>query len=490
MPSSLSRKNVWAALPQDIRWAVGRIIGVLPQPWVLGSRFRRTLAFLEDAQWWSAEQAQQYQLRMARRLCTLAAVGSPFYQRMFKAIGFDPRDLTSIAVLRQLPTIDRDTIRVHLEEMRVTGPRGLRVDAVSTGGTGGVPLQFYIGAGRSAIEYAYLCCGWKRAGFRPGIPLAVFRGRVVPPDASGLRHYYDGVLRHHYYSAFHLSDETIGRYLAHVETIGPCHLHVYPSSAAALARFILRSGRRPLDNVIGILTESEILYPAQRELIEHAFGRSCFSSYGQTEKVVAAAGCEASEHYHVWPTYGLFELVDEQGEIVTTPGERGEIVGTSFINDVVPFLRYRTSDFATYVGGRCEKCGREHTLLAEIRGHRTQECLVAFDGTRISWTAINVHDDTFVRVRQFQFVQHAPGRAVLHVIPGNGYTAADGERIMARLLSKLEGAVSVEIAVVDRIGMSPAGKAIFVDQRIPGITRNDEHADLQADAMTSTRARS
>jgi phenylacetate-CoA ligase len=477
---SLSRKNLWASLPDATRERVGRVLGIVPPAWLIGRRFRKTLAFVEDAQWWPVDRSRAFQLDMLQRLCQLAATRSPFYQRMFAAAGFDPRDLTSLAVLQQLPTTDRHTVRAHLTDMRVSGASGQRADSVSTGGTGGVPLQLYINSNRSPIEFAYLCAGWRRAGYRPSLPLAVFRGRVVEPDATGLRHHYDGLLRHHYYSVFHLTEENIGRYLEHVRGIGPCFLHVYPASADTLARYIWRKRLQPPANVLGILAESEILYPAQRALIEGVFGRKCLSSYGQTEKVVAAAGCEYSTDYHVWPTYGYFELLDKDGRHVTTVWARGEIVGTSFINTVVPFIRYRTGDFATYAGDRCGKCGREHLLLSDIRGHRIQETLVSNDGSGIPWTAVNVHDDTFAHVRQFQFVQDTPGRAVLNIVPAEGYTDVDSVRILSRLQYMLDGRLTVTLATVDTIRLTGAGKAIFVDQRIPGI---DTTSDFEATVM-------
>jgi phenylacetate-CoA ligase len=119
----------------------------------------------------------------------------------------------------------------------------------------------------------------------------------------------------------------------------------------------------------------------------------------------------------ICPTYGYFELLDEQGCPVTTPGQRGEIVGTGFINTAMPFIHYRTGDWATYIGDHCEACGREHMVIQDIRGHRTQEVLVASDGSEISWTALNMHDDTFLHVRQFQFYQEIAGKAVLRVAP-------------------------------------------------------------------------
>ncbi|MGB2986394.1 MAG: phenylacetate--CoA ligase family protein, partial [Phycisphaerae bacterium] len=220
------------------------------------------------------------------------------------------------------------------------------------------------------------------------------------------------------------------------------------------------------DNIRGIITESEIVYPKQRQTIEETFGCRCLSCYGHTEKVVAAAECERSTDYHVWPTYGYFELLDDTGQPLTTPGRRGEIVGTGFINTVMPFIRYRTGDHATYVGDHCEACGRAHPLIRDVRGHRVQEMLILLDGSQVSWTALNAHDDTFRNVRQFQFYQDAPGRAVLRVVPANGFGEADCQRIARQLQRKLGERLALTIEPVDVIPLTERGKAIYVDQRI------------------------
>jgi len=297
--------------------------------------------------------------------------------------------------------------------------------------------------------------------------MAVLRGKVVKPDRKGLRHEYDPLLRHHYYSSFHMTDENMGRYLDHMETIGPFFLHVYPSTVVALAKFIKRTGRKPPSGLRGIISESEIVYPDQRKLVQEALGHRIFSCYGQSEKVVLACGCEHSDDYHVWPTYGYFELIDEDGNPVTTPGQRGEIVGTSFINTVMPFIRYRTGDYATYVADHCDACGRQHTIIRDIRGHRTQEYLVARNGTQIPWVAMNMHDDTFVNVRQFQFYQDKPGEAELRIVPAGGFAEADRKRILDGLAPKLDGQLTLRLKTVREIKLSPRGKAIYVDQQIP-----------------------
>ncbi len=466
MKRALSRKNLWGALPSPLKSLAGGMLRAVPLPWLLGGSFRATLHEARAADRWAPEQIERYQVEKLRWIGTLAQQ-TPFYREHFAKAGFDPASLRHPHDLRKLPTIDKNTIREQGERLCVESPQGAGVDLVTTGGTGGVPLEFFINADRSAIEYAHLIASWERAGYAPGTPTAIFRGRVVEPDRNGLRHAYDPLLRHHSYSNFHMTDADMGRYLDHVSTIGSCFLHVYPSSAVELARYSQRADRAPLSNVRGLISESEILYPEQRELIEQVFGARVFSCYGHSEKLVLAAGCEHSDDYHVWPTYGYFELLDEDGNSVTTPGQRGEIVGTGFINRVMPFIRYRTGDQATFIGTRCDACGRAHTVLREIRGHRIQEGLVLADGTRVSWTAMNMHDDTFRNVRQFQFYQDTPGESVLRIVVADSYDESDERHMLRKLEEKLAGRLSLRVERVDAIDRTTRGKAVYVDQRIP-----------------------
>lgn len=461
-----SRKNLWELAPPPLRAAAGRVLGLVPTPYLLGRRFRQQLEFLDAAQWWPAERSREYQQTQLRQLAQLACERTAYYREVFDAAGIDPRTVT-LDGAASLPTLDRDTLRARLNDMCTVAPGSLAIDRVSTGGTSGMPLHFYINAGRSPIEFAYLTAGWQRAGYTTGTPLAVFRGRVVGPDRSGFRHEHDRALRQHFYSSFHLTDEAMARAIEHVRTLGRCFLHVYPSSAATLAAFCTRAGIAPPANVAGILAESEIVYPDQRTKIESTFGRRLFSLYGLSEKTAAAAECEHTTDYHVWPTYGFVELLDEQGRRISTPGARGEIVSTGFLNTVTPFIRYRTGDFATYAGERCRACGREQLILSDIRGHRVQEMLVAADGSTIVWTALNMHDDTFDRVVRFQFYQDRPGHALLRLVPGGGFSEHDRRRIEQNLARKIAGRLAVSLQLVDAIDVTSRGKAIYVDQRIP-----------------------
>ena len=424
--------------------------------------------FVQAAQWWSSEDIREYQLGQLRSICSLAYLKSRYYRRVFDEIGFHPNALRNLEDLAVLPTIDRRTIQEHADEMCTRPTNHYSVDLCTSGGTSGTQLAFYMDHKRSVIEYAYLVTSWERAGYSLGMPMAVLRGHTTKPNRKNFRHEYDPVFHNHYYSSFHMTDSNMRRYLEHIATIGPCFLHVYPSTAASLTRFLHRSGMDVPTNILGIIAESENVYPDQRADIEEVFGVRMYSCYGHSEKLVLAAECENSTDYHVWPTYGYFELLDENSKPVTSPGSRGEIVGTGFINAVMPLIRYRTDDYATYVSNCCDACGRKHIVLRDIRGHRIQEVLIAADGTVMPWTGLGVEgsQEAFIHVRQIQFFQDTPGRAVLKIVPGDGFSDDSRRGVHKFFEWKLEGTIDFTIELTDNIPLSPRGKAIYVDQRI------------------------
>lgn len=440
----------------------GAVLRRVPLDRILGRRFRENRAFLADAQWWSRERSEQYQLERLRETLQLAESKSTFYRNSFRAAGFRSGDLHSLADIRNLPTITKDDVVGNLEEMMTCPANTSGIDYVSTGGTSGAPLAFYAPASRSAVEYAYLTSGWERAGYCVGDTMAVLRGRVVTQESRGFMHEYDPLLRQHFYSSFHMSEENVARYLRHIGSLGSCVLHAYASSATTLASVAMQSPELCPKNVKAVLLESENVFEDQVLAIREAFGVAPLSSYGHSEKLVLATACEANTRYHVWPTYGYFELLDAAGKPVTTPGQRGEIVGSGFINRVTPMIRYRTGDFAIYHDDHCSDCGRNHTVLERIEGRWPQGDLIGSDGSRISMTALNMHDDCMSRVMEYQFLQDEPGMAELRVRPGEGWSEGERLRVESMVNRRIQGQVAVTVRAVDAMHRTRVGKLLRV----------------------------
>jgi phenylacetate-coenzyme A ligase PaaK-like adenylate-forming protein len=152
-------------------------------------------------------------------------------------------------------------------------------------------------------------------------------------------------------------------------------------------------------------------------------------------------------------------------------GARGEIVGTGFMSEVMPFIRYRTDDFAILSGDACAACGRAQMLLSQTRGHRAQEFLVTKNtNVVIAWTALNMHDDTFDGIMRFQFHQKAPGTVELRMVPAPG-ASYNLDRIRRHLAAKLEGMIDVTVTICDAIPPLKSGKKPMVIQEIPDVDR-------------------
>ncbi|MEJ6077201.1 hypothetical protein MT391_01460 [Vibrio sp. 1-Bac 57] len=464
MKQAFSKKNLWNAMPDSVKTLAGSLLSFIPLPYLIGKKFRDTTKLILSADSWSKKQVEQYQLSKLKEQVLVAYEKCPAYKKLYDDAGINVSLLQTLDDFKVLPFIDKTFINNNVDDLLLVDKNSANVDYITTGGTSGVPLTFYINAERSQIEYAYLVDGWKKAGFKLGDIKAVLRGRVTSEKNSENRS-YDPIFKEHYYSSFHTSDKDMAAYVQHLKSLKKCFLHVYPSSVYQLARYI-KKNNIIITNVQAILAESENVYPEQRVFVESVFNCRYFSSYGHTEKLVAAGECEHSSHYHVWPTYGYFELIDEQGNVITEKGQVGEIVGTGFINTVMPFIRYKTGDFAEYVGDFCDKCKRNHLIIKDIRGHRIQEHLITKDNNTISWTAINMHDDTFDDVLQYQFYQDTPGEAIINIVVNEVFSDKHKMRIEENIAKKLAGQISVEVQVVKAVKLTERGKSVFVDQRI------------------------
>jgi len=464
MKKALSKKNLWAAMPSPLKKVAAYILRAIPLNYLIGKSFRDTERLIQTAETWSRLEIEQYQLEQLKKQVELAYQKCPAYKKLYDDENIDISSLRTLADFKTLPLIDKSFINNNIDDLLLVDKNNSDVDYITTGGTSGVPLTFYFNAGRSQIEYAYLVDGWKRAGFRLGDLKTVLRGSVTG-TINGVNRSYDPIFKEHYYSSFHTSEKDMAEYVAHLKSLNKCFLHVYPSSVYQLARYIKKM-KISITNVQAILAESENVYPEQRKFVESVFNCRYFSSYGHTEKLVAAAECEHSSHYHVWPTYGYFELIDEQGDVITEAGKTGEIVGTGFMNTVMPFIRYRTGDYAEYVDNNCDKCNRNYPIIRDIRGHRVQEHLVAIDNSLIPWTAVNMHDDTFDNVIKYQFYQDTPGNAIIKVVVNDNFTDLQKYRIEKNIGKKLDGKVTTSVKVVESIQLTDRGKSIFVDQKI------------------------
>ncbi|GAH16812.1 unnamed protein product, partial [marine sediment metagenome] len=150
---------------------------------------------------------------------------------------------------------------------------------------------------------------------------------------------------------------------------------------------------------------------------------------------------------------------------VTQPNQIGEIVGTSFIMHATPFIRYKTQDYAKFKGWGCSSCGRPYQIWERIEG-RLQELLVTMTERYISVSMINMHDDTYDHIKQFQFYQKEKGKVVFQFIPKQSCNDSIIQDVKARLLAKLGDDTELEMKQVKEIPLTSRGKHRLLVQEL------------------------
>jgi phenylacetate-CoA ligase len=334
----------------------------------------------------------------------------------------------------------------------------------TTAGSTGIPVGFFQHRDTPAKEWAFMTDQWRRVGYERGDRTAILRGTVVRSNEIFERAPLENSL---IMSSYHLTEDRLPLYINRLRAFRPRFLRAYPSSATLLAQFMLKHGEAPPQGLKAVLCGSENLYPWQRQQITEAFGCRVLSWYGQTERVCLAGECESDTRLHIFPQYGITEILDENGEPIRETGRLGEVVATGFLNPAMPLIRYRTGDIAVVSTELCT-CGRPYDLIERIEG-RLQEFIVSNTGRYVSMTAINMHSPVFDNVYQFRFRQSVPGTIVLLVVPKRSYEKGiDEPAIRDELAPKLGPDFDLAIEIVDQIPRTGRGKFRFLDQELPG----------------------
>ncbi len=424
-------------------------------------QWRRGYRESKAADSWSAGQIAEHFDRNLVRIVRHAARKIPFYRRLYGDCGLDVSSFGGRRDLSRLPTIDKSSILAAGPEMVLPGWPGILSHTMTTGGSTGTIATIRSIRGFGNIEDGCICAQWDRVGYNRRDRVVRLRGTLLDEGRSLTKLDHGG--RRLVVSTYHLRDETVDDILQAIGDFRPQWLHVYPSAAALLATVLKRTGKRLPCPVKGVLCGSENVYPWQIELFKETYGGRVFSHYGHGELALLGAWCEHSTSFHFLPNYGYLELLDEAGRPVTEPGVVGEMVGTGFLNRIMPMIRYRTADYGAWDGpGPCPSCGRVHQRLAKIEG-RIQEYLVLKDGTRFPATNINaIHGMFFSHIFKFQFVQKEPGRACLRFVPARPLT----DEAMAQIRQGFEFfepmGLELEYEQVREIPPTPRGKCRIV----------------------------
>ena len=467
-PLSIIRRkvfNYYNRMPYLVQTTFSKALKVIPPEFVFGADFFKTLNMLKQTEYLHSDILKKIVEKNLSNLLLHAYRSTRYYGDIFQKLGFRETDIlkSPIDIISEMPFIDKSIVRENYSLLLSTTKNTSLCDLTSTGGTSGEPFYFHINSNRTTIEWAYIVDQWGRVGFDLKSKRATFRGS---PIRKNRRWEDDWLTKERKFSSFELTDKYLDEIWSILCDYSPDFIYAYTSTIISLCRYMERNDKKLPPSIKAILIGSENVYDGQEAYIKKIAQRRVFKWYGHSEKLVLAGECEKTAFYHAYPQYGYVEFVNEKGN-PAQPGDFAEIVGTGFINTVLPFIRYRTGDYCTYLGDHCPQCGRNYPIFTDVRGRWTQEVLYGKGGNSICMSAVNVHSDNFKNVFRYQFYQDTPGRAILKIMATSHFSERERMAILKEFNSKFSGNVEVEAILVNDIPLTKRGKYKFIDQNCP-----------------------
>lgn len=401
-------------------------------------------------EWAGRPELDAFALRRARQMAIHAGLHVPAYRERYRAAGVDPRRIRTLDDLRALPLMDKATLRDGFPERSCAeGTNFSRCLLSTSSGSSGIMMTIPHRADRF---WPYLISGqrmlrWAAADHYP----FWYRQAYVYTSAYPML-----AVPGLYTMTFVPTSQDPERILAVLERLRPQILHTYPTVLRDLVA--LAPQRMARLRLRGISVGSELSTQEERDAWEAATGAPVRDEYSSEELGRIASQCPAGSR-HVHEDIVFLETIDEDGRPTS---DVGEVVGTEFHNQTMPFVRYRQGDLARLNDERC-RCGRQTRLLVDLVGRRNDGFVLRDGRTLPAGFLLDVCYRAILAlppdvVSAYRFVQRDPDRAVFELVPGRDWRPDHAERIVAALHVELPASLAIAVGVVSDIERGAGGK--------------------------------
>jgi phenylacetate-CoA ligase len=330
------------ALPHGARLALGFAYRCLPKSWRFGSRYRDFKSLAEQNAVWSWDELREYQLKQLRVVLHHAANHCLFYRRTFARAGFRPEEVREIEDLQHCPTVAKQDVIDHVDEMVSSDiKRAKRLYITTPGETEQAPGFYLQKCVNRPKEQAFFEAMFGRAGYFKGARVALVDQHATHANYDMNRNQLALPLRHG-------GSEFFQDFLESLMRFKPDFLQASSASAMQLAQSFEERKHTGHISMRALFVGPQALGIPEKRRLEHVFQCRVYRWYGHTQQMLLAGEGSQSELYYFWPIYGLVEF--------GPPNEDNwcEIIGTSFHNLAMPLIRYRTGDYARLADPRID----------------------------------------------------------------------------------------------------------------------------------------
>jgi len=247
----------------------------------------------------------------------------------------------------QLPILQKSDYQVPLSERFSIGYSEKNCYLNKTSGSSGDPMVFAKDKGCHALIWANIMrkFAWHGINFNRSYQ-ARFYGMPMAFWPQKLLRIKDFLSNRYRMNIFDLSDQGLDKMINQFASKRFDYINGYTSAIVLLAKQ-LESKNRVLKTLCPSLkvciVTSEMLFEADKTLLEKALGVPVINEYGASEVDLIAFQNTKGE-WVVNAETCLVEIVDEQDRVLPY-GQEGRIIVTQLYNKAMPFIRYEVGDY-------------------------------------------------------------------------------------------------------------------------------------------------
>jgi phenylacetate-CoA ligase len=441
-------------------------------------RYFQWQRFLEESQYYSTNELEEYQNEQLRKLIAHVYEYVPYYRRIFEEKKLIPSDIKKKEDLQKLPILTKDDVRINFNGLISTRHKRNQLKEAHSSGTTGSPIEILWDQNVDILHNTSIWRHRKWAGFEFGEKYATLLGRVIVPLKQNYPpfHRINKAWNQYLFSSFHLIDENLQYYFDEFERNTIRYMEAYPSTAFVLAKYLEQHNL--YYEMKTIVTSSETLLPIQREVIEERFKCKIFDYYGLAERAMFSGECEVHNGHHLYMEYGITEILDESYNVVPN-GKHGKLILTGLHNYGMPLIRYEIGDVSAFKNVNCS-CNRKLPLLESVTT-KAEDIVVSTDGRLISSSVLTHPFKPMNNIIKSQIIQEDYDRLLIKIVRRPGYSDRDTERLLYAIQQRVGPEMNISVKFVSDIPRNANGKYRWVISKIPLRFDNKEIHNLYAD---------
>lgn len=461
-------------------WAQNIYINVWAYAYFHNPKFKKYLKIhrklLDKTVKFSKDELLQFSFNKFQALLNYCNTYVPFYRNKWRSIDFNPSyDIQNPDDINLIPLLSKNDVRENYNELFSEIAYKYNPIYSNTSGTTGTPLHFAISLETKANYCAVLERYRKWYNYNSKKWTASVGGKeIIGKSRSGPLWRYcipfqtmSGMSRLVIYDSLHINMTNVKKYVKHMKKIGISYLKGYPTNLYEFAKLLIELEENlPIEVVF---TGSEPLHDFIEDMLIKKFNVDSIADfYGNSE-------CVAYSHKH--PNYqDYFIPLDSVWLEIVNPingneaSTVGEVVGTNFYNYVMPLVRYRTGDNASFVN---QQSNLPFPSMSRVYS-KYEDVVFTKDNSVISPSSLthpfkSIPPLIFERT---QIVQKQKGYLTINYIPGKKFNAKVFIDIINKFNERFNNRFVLNFEKKDNIKKNKSGKYRWVINEINSHHKN------------------